>query len=283
MRHITDKRLCGHAMIFEGPLDILKSARKYNEHLPKSQTFVRIQHQSWNGRAFQNWDEVEGAFGKPLDDEIKKVDKMLEKLRSMDLPQPKSRKRKMKNVEDTGEVDVDRALHGDPDFYRRATRETHHGPATIALICNLDAALCDDHDAIFWRGCAAIACTDVLEQAGYGVEIWMWCLGRMVYPAPYDRQFTCCRVKKAGDTPDIHSLITSLNGWFTRVGVFGSFMCCPTPPLRLGGACMDLGEWKKYLDIEESVQPFHIAVVTSEQGAIQAAKDALAAVSKVHQ
>jgi hypothetical protein len=124
---------------------------------------------------------------------------------------------------------------------------------------------------VFYRSASAIAATDLLEAAGYTVELWMWCLGRGVYPSPDHRQFTTCRLKESGMPVDIDSLCDTMSRWFTTKGIFGSFMCCPVMPVSIGSLNFDLGDWKKYMDVTPNVQEVHVPIVYGTTETIAAA------------
>jgi hypothetical protein len=195
---------------------------------------------------------------------MKRVEYVQDKVMKESMPTPKSIKRKPRWSDNDGEVDVDRAMHGEPEFYRRVTREKVTGPTHIALVTNLDSPGLVNSSGLFYRSTAAIAATDILENLGYSVEIWVWCRGEKVFPRPNDHQFVGVKVKESGDPIDKNALCDTLSAWFTSEAVFGSFAACPTKPVALGipiEASMSattvkdsgIGPWIKYLDVDQGV------------------------------
>ena len=109
------------------------------------------------------------------------------------------------------------------------------GATTVTVLTNLDAGCSDGPHSVFWRGAAAIATADILEQAGYMVELIMWCKGLYVYDSPRSEQLTILRLKEAGDPLDMQALCCGLSAWYLRVVVFGSFHLATRKPRSIGG------------------------------------------------
>lgn len=265
MFYCKDSQLGGHVMKFSGPAELLDEAAKANCPM------ISLNDQAFNGRGFSNWQELKAAFHAPWKEGLQTVEQMLEEVKTS-LPAPKSRRRRARWSETDGDVEVDRVLHGDPDFYRLVRREVSHGPSAVALLCNLDGQSSNTHESIFWRSAAAIASVDLLEEAGYACEVWLWCLGRDVYYEPYDKQFTCCQLKASGAAVDINNLVNSLSAWYLRTAVYGSFAAAPTKLKSIGEALYDLGPWRKYLDVSEGVLELAMPAVFSRQQAIDCAR-----------
>ncbi len=187
------------------------------------------------------------------------------------MPKPKSIKRKGHWSDTDGEVDVDRAMKGEPDMYRLVKRERVAGPTSVALVANVDCPGMVNKTGLFYRSMAAIALTDILENLGYSVELWMWCLGGGVYPRPHDKQFTACCMKQAGDPVDKSALCDTLSAWFCSEGIFGTFPIvanCQGYGYAMEGednakTLKDSGlrGWERHLDISQNVMAVPVPAV----------------------
>lgn len=225
----------------------------------------------FTGRKAKTWKDIESFLGRPWPTAVKAVTDMVDEIRKHPLPTPQDVRRRARWDENDGEVDVDRVRHGDPDFYRRMKRERVNGPTSVTLLCNLETCDFPDKDVgVFWRSVAAIAVTDVLEELGYAVEIWMWCRGRYVYKKPNHNQFNCMKVKGAGEPLDLHATCDALSYWFTSKAIFGSFACVPGAESIGGGITSGMDGWAKYLQTEGS-RVVHVPVVYRKEGALAAA------------
>lgn len=270
MKWVQDEEMCGWALIGEGAIELVDEAIRANL-TPNVNRGYTTPSNDWNGRTFSGWGSLKKALSEPWEESIVKMNQMLDELNGMDLPVPKSRKRKGLWSEEQGEVDSDRALCGEPGFYRDHKRQNSRGPNTVALLANLDAYGGDSPEEIFWRGAATVAAVDLLEKAGYLVEVWMWCAGKKVYTGHYAEQFTASRLKEAGNPVDIDTLLSGLSAWYLRSVVFGSFAGCPTAPKGLGGPVFEIQGWRKHLDITEGCKELAMPIAMTKEEAIDAA------------
>lgn len=295
MRCEIDYELRGNVMIYDSMMEVLEVSEEANERNRKIAQerkkngiydsysnrilYDTPKHSEWHDlgeqRKFNSWDDMKRAVKEPWEEGIKKVNTMLEELHAQNLPTPKSRKRKARWSEVDGDIDVERVMQGEPEFMRLVKRDMAHGPTAVALLCNLDAYAGDTPETVFWRGAAATAAADLLEEQGYLCEIWMWCAGTGVYKK-YPNQFNTCCFKHAGDPIDINSLINGLSSWFCRFGLFGSFLACTTDTAKCyGRPDTTLGKWRKWMEITEGVLELEMPFVTTKQEAMEGAKKIL--------
>lgn len=275
MRYYRDEDLRGHAMIFESPLELLEETEKAVSR-PDRKALRGFYCRGLNQDRLTGWNSAKRQLTAPYREGVQLVEEMLEEIRSARLPPPRSRKRQRRRNEDGGDLLVDRLMDGEPDFYTDVSRQVRHGPTNVTLLCNLDGASADSAKAIFWRGAAAAAACDLLEEAGFSVEIWIWCAGTRVYTSPMDEQFTGLILKRAGDPLDILQVIQGLSAWFLDVGIFNSFATSKNKPRSLGRMNYELGAWVKYIEPDPtSTSVLHMPVVWSKEEAIIAAKNSL--------
>lgn len=220
-------------MVFEGPLEMVRMARDANKG---ANPFKRIKGFNWPGRVCgpDDWAKASSFLEKPWPEAVSMIRYVVDRIRnSGKLPVPKSVKRKPKWSDRDGEVDVDRAIVGDPEYMRQAIRLRLNSPNHVALITNMEVIKgwwSTNPSGVFFRSAAAIAVSEILEEQGYTCEIWFWNRGFGVYPAPDDEQFTACRVKAGHDLTDPHALCDAMSDWFTTNVVFGSYAACPVKP-----------------------------------------------------
>ena len=264
MRHFQDDALHGHAMIFDGPLDMLENTRRANAERA-FKTRVRI---NWPGRFGDSWEDAERFLTRSWPEAMRMVGPMIASISSSPLPEPTDLRRKARWSDTDGEVDVDRALHGDSEFYRDVRRKRVTGyrpPTNVALLCHLDVEHANiNASGVYYRSATAIAVADVLERLGYGVEMWAWQRGLNVFPAPNGRQFTAMKFKAAGQLLDVDACVDTLSAWFEQQVVVGSYAACPVAPIGAGSAIAPehgIGPWMKYLDIEENVKRLEVPPV----------------------
>jgi len=257
-----NKDLGGVAMVFdEGPLQCFRFAQQAQEKIHHRQDMYKVQ----TGRLY-SYDYERLAVAS--EEDRRTVQEMMEELsnlRDFNLP---SRRRQRKWSEDTGDVDLDRALEGHSSPYRKMARRRSDVPSNVTLLCNLDAVHCKSHQAIFWRGAMAAALSSMLDDLGYVTTIWSWNTGHSVYKRPYSGQFTAIRLKDSCEDLDPMNLINCLGSWFMRAVMFATFA---DPggwqPSSIGGVSDDLDLWKGYLDLQDD-HVIQIPIVESKQECI---------------
>lgn len=271
MQYTLDRELKGHAMVFSGPLDLMnETVDAYKTVNPNAGGTVDPRAYD-KGRKGHGWDCLKGFIKTPWPEAVSVIDGLIQIIKQA-LPPPESINRHKVWSDVDGELNIDRVMRGESDPWLQTTRKRKVGPTQIALLCNLDYAPSIGDIGVFWRSAAAIAATDLLETAGYTVELWMWCLGRYVYPDPFHRQFTTCCLKAAGASVDIDLLCDTMSRWFTSKAIFGSFQTCPVKPKSIGSMDFNLGKWKSYMDITPNVREVHAPIVWGEDATIKAAQ-----------
>ncbi len=242
----------------------------------------------WEGRTFEGgWDEVAKAFAEPWKEGIEKVDKMMEEILASDLEPPKSVRRKNRWDETDGEIDVDRVMVGEPEYMRRAFRSPQNGPRNVAIMCNTGNTGGFTADQIFWRGAAAIAAVDMLEEAGYQCEVWVWnhamgCFGGSSYGGNRKGSYTSstggssfffsAKLKDCGDPLDRDRLTNALSAWFFRTVIFGMRDVVQSRRFGSGSSYPILGKWADHIDVTEGITKIEMGAPTNREAAIAAAK-----------
>jgi hypothetical protein len=148
------------------------------------------------------------------------VENFARRLRDVELPQLKERRRRLRFGEDHGdEVDLDRLRAGQP-YWRLSVREDYSGPTEVTVVADLTAPRAVGADDVLWRGAAAVALTKILEEKGYAVELWAVEGAAHHYPECMKDTTVAVRLKRPGDVLDVSTLTNVVSGWYYRTLFF---------------------------------------------------------------
>lgn len=252
MRLITDHKLNGFAAIFDGLNDIVASAEA---HRGRSRYSMLDNSAEWIGGVFRNWKDVRSRTNEPNPMERARVEQVQAALEKSHLPSPVSRARKHRWSEDDGEVDSDRVLRGESDFYRETYRTQKTGTQHVSILMKIGGNCHRSSDSLFWSSAAAIAVVDKLEEAGFSCEVWGYNWSSSAYESGKS-WFLAARLKEAGDPLTVESLITVGSGWFFRTAGIQAQDDVPGEESTGGYGCsMDIpGGWIKYVESAGSIQ-----------------------------
>jgi hypothetical protein len=304
VKAFLDRELGGHAMVFDGVLDLLEQVgdadaagkiphtyfkakergQGYFYFRPSEGGFYIDPHGEQTSRkhlSLKSFSDYKEIVKCPWPEAVDSVKKLVQEIKdSGRLPEPASLKRKRRMKEEGDELDIDSALRGEKEFYIGTARTVVKGPRSVAIITNLDAGG-GWTAGVFNRSVSAIAVSDILEAAGYSVEIWAWCLGSRVYRHPTSAQFSCTCVKASGAPMDLDALCDSLSLWITYQIIFASFAVSPFgEPKCIGGMERVLGPWEKYMQVSENVIRLYQPKTYSMKETLDSAVDMLTKVER---
>lgn len=175
------------------------------------------------GRSFSSMENARDAARVLWAKGMEMLEEMRAELAKAVLPKPKCRKRRLKWDEANGdEVDNDRLRSGQ-DYWRTSHREFTTGPATRVIIVQIGGTGEHNSRDLLWRGAAAIALAEALENAGYRVEIYAITTGTHRYKVGVLDDMTALTLKEADEPLDPSTLINVTSGWFYRTVVFHHF------------------------------------------------------------
>lgn len=179
-----------------------------------------LKDRSFIGRKFASVDHLRQAAQGHWPEGVALVESMAEELRqALHIAPPQSRRRRTRFSDTDGaELDVDRLRSGQ-DFWRTTRREVSTGPANLTLSVDVAAAASRSAESIIWRGVAAIVVTELLEAAGYRVELWAHEAGEHAYTDGTNGMNAVC-LKSLGDVLDRSTLVNAVSGWFFRTVFF---------------------------------------------------------------
>jgi hypothetical protein len=213
MRKIIDTELRGEVMVFTGTEDaIATAANKINPYHNNDTPWSNPA--SWVGASFASWNDVSRKLRAPWIEGRKQMESMQSKIASK-IPEPQVITRRHRWSDDQGDICSDRALAGEPEFYRDTFRTTKIGTQSITLMCHVGGNCEREHDSMFWSPASAVAIIDALENAGYNCELWAYSGASNVYTDGY----ACIRLlnlKESGAPLDSGNIINAMSGWFFR-------------------------------------------------------------------
>ena len=228
----------------------------------------------WAGRHFSSWDDLKQKASQTWEEGVKTVKGMLEKIKQCELPRPKSIRRRPTWNENDGDVDVDRYLCGDDNFYRRGIRQKTHSINIVNIVFQMGESCSVSSTAMFWRGAAVVAAIDHLEDAGYSCELTAFSRTHKTYFDPQHEAFVCCKVKNAGEDLNIDTVTNALSGWMFRNVVMGGFNLHQKPKDRgYGWVERDYTPYSQFLDLESGCVPVTMPKAFNEKDAVEAVKN----------
>lgn len=197
------------------------SVAQYNGFLNKDLAkLVEVTDSSFLGREFDSFDEVQTALDEVWKEGIEIVDMFTERLRKIEFPAIKEVKAKKSFNSEDGEIDFERMLAGNPNYFLKVDREKTEGPTTVTIVTDMSGSGWVDAMDMLWRGAAAIAMTYLLEEKGYQVELWV-CKGSQFMVEHPDRCiFQTVQLKGCGDPLDLGTLTSAVSAWFYRTETF---------------------------------------------------------------
>jgi hypothetical protein len=224
--------------IFDSVTEMIDAADRAFQAGRRQRTDTELRKDAeWVGRRFDGWDDVKAKVGAYWAEGLDIVQEMLFELRdSCGSARPKSRKRRARwSADDGDEVDLDRLRSGQ-EPWRRMAREQMTAPQNLVLVFNLSTSASRDAADVLWRGAAAIILSDLLETAGFRVELWACNYVKNGYTIPKENAFQAVKLKASESPVDIASLTNGIAGWFFRTVVFQSYHVPPdaTPNSSLG-------------------------------------------------
>lgn len=226
---------------FSGRVDKMKKSQSYGyfdnvgEFLEATREPTEYSKGRWNGVVNNStvrfagceYPEAIKRLETGYQDAIADIDNLI-----IEIPEtikPVTRKRKKKRGDFGEEYDILRAWSGNLDTaWQSMERRAVQGPATITIAANQTINARTDKSVLFWRGAAAVALTDMLEKAGYRVEILSLFVVRSGNPKNGQNGPLFLQIKsKASDMPLDKGMCAAAlaNSAFLRVNFF-QWACC---------------------------------------------------------
>lgn len=234
MHYIIDKDIDGqqqrarditHIVIWDDVYEQTEAIRKLLKYrTPKSLGVKVPPGPSWCGRTdFRDWDTILKLVTEPWAEGMEVVTDMLEQLEHIELPVPKSIRRRCAWRDNDGDFDLDRFTSGQ-DAFRGTVKRDMSGQQFITLAVQIGANGWVGHRDILWRGACAVAMTNILERQGYSVEIIGYDMGLRVFRSGQSLM-NCTWVKRFEHPFDMSAIINALSAWYFRIINWASYHC----------------------------------------------------------
>jgi hypothetical protein len=220
----------------------------------------------------RDWADVKEAVATPWLHGIKVVNDMIAELRKVKIPRPESIRRQPKyNFDGGDEVDYDKLRSGQ-EFWRKCERNPLKGPQMITIFTDVTTSAAIRAEEILWRGAAALAITNILEEQGFRVELWSYQHCASAYTNGYGI-FTAVRMKEMSKPLNVNALVCGVSGWFYRTMMFNAYYVAKRdtrPSMGLGRPQHSLKGWQRDLVTGEK-NPIVLRDIWSKDKAVQLA------------
>ncbi len=167
----------------------------------------------------ETWAQFKERTEKEWANGIRVFSMFVEQLTSANLPETKDKKRRTRFGTEGDDIDFDRMRNGETNFWRKSERDDSTGPTTMTVVIDTTTPYTMQSEDILWRGAAGVALAKILEERGWGCEIWV-VNGSTLYSGEETPVYTACCLKRPSDPLDISTLINTVSGWFYRTGTF---------------------------------------------------------------
>jgi hypothetical protein len=187
------------------------------------------------------------------------VEEILKLQAEMEIPEPVSRRRKIKRGWDGNDFDIHAVYSGNINkCWVKRTRQNKRGPQCVSVCVDIGANAGVSASRLFWRGASALVIVDELLKAGYKVEVIAFerC-GGVFKSGSAPSRLTVEVVVKDFDAPlELNSLVAScaLAGFY-RVHTWKAEDSCPYKVSS--GRGWAINETPKHLRGEMVIHNFH--------------------------
>lgn len=148
----------------------------------------------------------------------------LAQLKGIELPIPESIRRRQRWSDLEGdEIEPMKVFNSEPYWRGCNKRQAVGGCPTITVLCNNGTSYDHEPESVIWRGIAAMIITDILEDAGYRVELWAARQGDDVFDEKPYNQLTATLIKEAHGPLVKPLLVSVVSGWYYRTIVWLSY------------------------------------------------------------
>ena len=188
----------------------------------------------WIGKKIDSWEDLKQSVLSPWSEGIDTVSGIKSKIGAFELPSPKVIKRSPQWLEDGGELNLDRYLDG-ASPYRSTVRREGLGSQFISLVVDVGGNASISAQKLFWRGAVASLIADILDAAGYSVEVW--CVDQTNSSHRGLDVLTNFILVKQADAPiNFPLLVNTVSPWYYRTISFASMSFADRPIYSIGSA-----------------------------------------------
>jgi len=159
---------------------------------------------------------------------LERIHGMIDALRVDIAPALETRRKWRRSEDDGSEIDMDRLRDGASDFWRTMRQRSAPGSPIVSVGWEQTASAAIGLASLSWRGAAAVAIADLLEQAGYRVELVTWTYTHNPFGTRED-YLGAWVVKAAQDPIDLGVIAACVSPWAYRIVTFCSHHGIPAP------------------------------------------------------
>ena len=238
-----------------------------NRAIRKKMLATAFEHygSAWMG-GLTSWSEATAILEKGWPEGAERLRVLGAKL-SAQVPQAKSIRRKLTWADDGDEICRDRLNSGQVEqCWRTMRRSPFAAPQTVAIETTWGGHYGQTAEELFWQGAAAAVLTDILEDAGYRVEVYA---NRVL---SWRRHRHCIRVKvKEADMP---LRLDGVAAVLCHAGVYRTFgfLCTEQAEFDVGdwshGHGSELTPWDAER-LNGGVESVHIGTISTESQAVE--------------
>lgn len=169
-----------------------------------------------------------------------------------------SLKRMLKWSDNRGKVNALRLLNGDTRFRRTLTKSQAPAEA-VALVVPTGGNCGVRAEIMFARTAVALAAAELLNDAGFVVEVWGYAYSRSCYRDEKNKNAIAAVMLKAADEPLNEAIAASAgSAWFFRSGIFGMWAAQGNASGGLGSSVELPKENRKYVAQAIGLEQAHV-------------------------
>lgn len=265
--------------IHESPLALSDWAKSFPDIKGGHAEFGIAHRSSWLGRKIQDFQDADQKSRERWEPGEKSLRELREKIPPASLPPPVSVRRRREWSENSGDdICLDRLRSGTP-YWASTRRQACQGSPVVTLVFPNTTSGSTDPWVIDRRGAVGVILADLLESAGYRVELYGYC--NVLNTWEFATGWATCdflRMKGADDPVDIASLAVATSSWYYRTIHFEGWERDPVArenrykiPLSYGvcGPALTAEQAREYLLLPESSHVIATNLVTEETEAIE--------------
>lgn len=231
MRH-EKKRIAGslcEVMVHDSVSEMVEWIVGESDRGSRSKIAGKIPYENggWIGRKFSGCHAAAEAVNGNWEEGMQLVEKFAEEIRRGDIPEPVSRQRRREWSDDTGDEFCHDRLRAGQDFWQLRRRQYVSGPSVITLALNISASAFYSARDLAWRAAAAAALCGVLEESGYGVELWAASQTERLFNRRSVNSIAAVQIKGAGDPLNLSAAVNAMAPWFYRTMWFSMLYLSP--------------------------------------------------------
>lgn len=271
--------------------ELLKAASEIGDQIWREDERLRLDRKSFIGRAFTGRHDLFEKVRQPWRTGMRIFKEMRKQVASMDLPRPeKMRRRRAWHEHEGDHVCPDRLNLGQP--YWHGLSPARRGATPTVSIMTEISTRCDIKPRdIQWRGLVAFVLADLLESAGYRVQIDAYNFVHHAYGkgqrangffggTPGDTAGLIKYTIKPYDRPlNISTLLSAVSGWFYRTAFFAALFAQGWKPEDIAsglGLPRPLSD-KRLYEIADNERVIHVRDVWNKEAAEAFLKETLEA------